>query len=468
MMATAAAGTFDRSWKAPTGSRWQRQVQTLLYAFVLALPFTAASVWNFSQWGFGIQPSYAAATLLIGLVSWKALAGEAMIGLDSAARLLGCYTLLTVLSIGQSAFMPPDYVHLASKSPGVFSATQSVYIVINFAVFVVARMMFRDALVLTRAIRIHFAAGAFCATWGIYQLVCHFTGIPYWPVFNNNIGWSQQYFQTILGAQRISSTAPEPSMLALYLLTVVPIVFNLTINNVFLFARHVQWAVLAITFSVLIMTTAFSAFLGVAVMLTLISMLARRRELLIGGVIAGLLVWGSGEVFTAFSKTSVGLTEITAGRVLDARSARDTSFSIRFSTLVTSAEIFLHNPIVGVGEGNYAFYHYFFSSEVIQPTPRTFSMTGRILAEHGLLGVILFGAFLARLLRLPGRLGRCGRDFVACYHAVWVAVVSALVVLLVSMAEMTYLHFWFLCGVLSAMQNSAQTSVGVSSGRTSH
>ena len=193
----------------------------------------AASVFNVGgAFPIGVSP-YFFVTILICLrflPLW--LSGQLGFGRDESVCLYVRPLLLMVLwGVLSAAVLPVLFSGALVDSPrrGMDAASaiplqwtwsnvaQAGYLVLNFVFIVYMLWQSVDRIQIERCIAAFRWSGAFAAAVGAYQLLAHFTGLPY-PAsfFNSNLAWAQLTDQKIGGAWRVSATFTEPSAAGAY------------------------------------------------------------------------------------------------------------------------------------------------------------------------------------------------------------------------------------------------------------
>jgi hypothetical protein len=193
----------------------------------------AASVFNVSGvFPIGVSP-YFFVTLLICLRFFPLwLSGQLGFGRDESVCLyvrplllmvlwgVLSATVLPVLFSGALVDSPRGGMDALSAIPLQWTwsnVAQAGYLVLNFVFIVYMLWQSADRNQIERCIAAFRWSGAFAAAVGAYQLLAHFTGLPY-PAsfFNSNLAWAQLTDQSIGGAWRVSATFTEPSAAGSY------------------------------------------------------------------------------------------------------------------------------------------------------------------------------------------------------------------------------------------------------------
>lgn len=437
----------------------------LLYTMVFFVPFTATAVVNVEAAGFGFQPAYYLGALWIGRVAVDRLAREGGVEVPAVqGRVLlglGGFVLLAALSVTLVPWYGPgievlrpsgEYAPLRFTSQNV---TQLLYLVYSaLFVYSLAAAHLRPSTVRT-GVRVLLASGLFVALWGWLQLAMYRAGLPYPDfLFNNNESFAQLFGQRLAGlpVKRMSSVAPEPSMLARFLL--VPTSFSL-----YAWVRPGQglllrrWA-LPITFffaTTLALTTSSTAFVGLLGVAAVVGGYAlwRRpdpadpgpsRRRLLGAL--GVLGVGLPLLGLLIARWQLGIDISQVRQVLELlllEKLETTSGQVRLSTARHALSLFAAHPVLGIGWGSF----------------RSFDLVTNVLVGTGLLGGGALAVAHGLLLLEGGRLTRwLSSSGLPTLRPLPVALGLTLTVVLLGKAVaepgLAYLDHWLLFGLLLA------------------
>lgn len=208
-----------------------RSRRELLYALAFFAPFSASAVINFLSPTFGLQPGYLFGMLYVvrSLIDHVVKGGEFAFGRVRAKLLLPfwLFVLVAVLSI---VLIPLRGFAIVDRpaggavplSFGMQNVTQFGYLLFVIIILTAVATERFSKNELRRVIRIFVGSGVFACLWGWFEVSTFLIGGFEYPkfIFNNSVSFSQKagvVFSTV-GIRRISSIAPEPSMLARFLL----------------------------------------------------------------------------------------------------------------------------------------------------------------------------------------------------------------------------------------------------------
>jgi len=436
---------------ADAKQRPSRLLTIMLAGYALSLPFSASMLFAIPAWHFGVAPFY-----LCG-AGWL-LAGLWLIGREGWAPQIvrhvwavPAYVLMSLLSIALTAALPLDQLPIGGdKHPWIFGVTQWMYLAWTLGgTLVLSTLLRRNPSALRPLLRAHILVAMVVSLWGWYQCVGFAFAWPYPTWFNNNPFRHQNYEQVFAGLRRISSTTPEPADFAMYLLSVVPLLL-LTGGGKGLLPRYWGWLALVICTLTLCLTTSLSAYLGL--LLIAIWGFGNLRRLRWQALLAILLLCAMAvagiEVAANLGSSSTSLLAGVEQRVATSSSRPDASLEERSQSLAIAAAIVRDHPLIGVGEGNYAFAAYqHHAPGAGYQIPRVFSLGARILCEHGTLGAALFVLLMLQFLQQPATVvgDPALLAGLRCSFAVGTSV------MLVSSADIDHYSLWMVAAVLLAM-----------------
>lgn len=442
-----------------------RSARPLLYLTIFFAPFTATAVVNFSS--FGIQPAYYLGMLLVARRIWDTSRAGGVTLHRSQVASLAPFALFLAAALVSIALIPfygrgimvwrPSGA-MAELSLSGENVTQLMYLV--FAVFFLAAVA---SLRLTpaeikRALLVLIASALFVSGWGWVQVGMHQAGIQYPDsLFNNSASFAQLYGQQIAvaGIKRMSSVAPEPSMLARFLLIPTFISYYAVVEGTGQVVPRASALALAVFFTLtLIATTSSTAFIGLAVGVILFGMVALARlrrlsregsgghpagRLVLLGIVIAVVVPGL-LLLIAHWRLGIGLAEVDQVlSILVVGKLETTSGQNRISGAVAGLQLFLTHPVLGVGWGS----------------NRTFDITTNVLAATGLIGAAALAwghiAVFARGYELAGRLRRIGEPLLfRPAEALLVGLGALLVGKMISEPGLATVDHWILLGLLIA------------------
>ncbi|HVS14498.1 MAG TPA: O-antigen ligase family protein [Thermoanaerobaculia bacterium] len=246
---------------------------------------------------------------------------------------------------------------------------------------------------------------------------------------------------------RIAGPLGDPNYFAQILVVAVPVALALAWKASTLRGRATGYAAAALLAAGTVLTYSRGGALTLVVVLGLFVLVRRprRRELLVGAALAGVLFVA---LPSGFTRRLITLEQVLPGG--DEALHPDSSFEKRLLVTRTAWRMFLDHPLRGVGAGNYAVHFDTYAALVgseaqeydDQAAPNyPHSLYLEIAAETGVVGLALFAAVL--LAALAGLLG-ARRRLVATGDAASAALASGLSIALVGyLVSSLFLHGHF-------------------------
>ena len=350
----------------------------LPYFIVFFVPFSATAVINFTALGYksgglGLTPAMLFLLCYFGAQLGLGLAGRTVAvstGLLIQVLLLGAF-VLSLLSSG--------VLNGLTEGLTSFELTQTVYVVLGVAATVTLAFEFCRNGAIEQVVSTVRAAAIFSSLWGIVQVVCFYTGIPYPSIlFNNSLSdFANMFDQSGTGFVRIASVAVEPSFFAASLLHFLA--FGITIVVCEPRLRTRGWIVPVILCTlVLLGCTSSTGYFGLAVLAVVLLIRSPLRSMAIGAVTAVVLI----PIGLSIPKVAA----IAASATID--KSQSISYYERAQGTIEAFEIFLKHPLFGGGWG---------------AGPSANAITA-MLADVGLVGTTVFlVACIATLFELQSR-----------------------------------------------------------------
>jgi hypothetical protein len=451
---------FQGRLMRPSPLRDPYLIKVALALFVIAIPFKAASLREIARFDFGLVPVYPGLLILTLAAAYFWLEKKLKLHFPKPLRYLAGFALLVVLSILQSALVPPQVATLSDRRVWWFSITQSAYVlaaalslILLFHVFVSYPDM------VWTAMRVHFAISIFVCCWGLFQFVSYYRGWYYPLFFNNNPHYAQLYMEMLGSFKRVNSTATEPSMLAIYLLSILPVAFYSVTKQIRILSAGLDTLVLVLNTLVLLMTVSLTGFLGIVLIALVLARLGQVSKALGGALAVGILALVI-VLLSSFSKDidsyvrSAGVVE----RFYNISAGDDLSIQDRSQGVAMGLTMFLHSPIIGVGEGNSVFYYYWYSDRRISTLglrPRISAVGPRVLAEHGLIGAFLLFGFVLFTWRCKSP-PSAPRRIRFLQESLRVSFLVMFLVMITSMGEITHYEFWLVGAAALALSTCAR------------
>jgi hypothetical protein len=423
---------------------------------VFSIPFSATAVVNFGSPdadldtnAFGVQ-----ATIFLGGL-W--IARELVVrirtrdfsfprSLRTTAWLLVLFMSIAFVSLAMPAIIDGRFVVRTEASdsftplvPSFQQLTQFAYLAYGliFALFAAARSIDRHWLRTT--VRAYVAGAVALALWGWMQFVVVTTGHTYPDgILNTNVhpaaqGHVEELHLSVGSIHRISSAAMEPSMFAQVLLIAVAFLSVLALNGRSLYSRPLDKYALVVVVSVLVLSAATTAYVGLVLLLILLfpTVARRTRRTRYAIAAAGALIAAS------LLYALVPLIRAVIDDTVFAK-AQTWSAAERLGTVTDAWWHFVEYPFLGTGWG----------------TAPSHDLAVYLLANVGVVGLAAFLALVIHLLRQLHRATHAvrpaSRTDVAYASAAQVALVLMLVLNALTGFAFVFGHVWLVIAVAAA------------------
>lgn len=337
--------------------------QRLAYLAVFFIPFTASSTLNSAsgvplspfQW-FGALFIFYRFLCILNNVKFRLLpGGDRTIALLLLFMTVAAFSMIMPAIIDGKLLISSNHLNDLYISPVVLTDSNIKYPIpvifgTLFAIFLAHSI---DTTKKSRhIIRIYVISGVFVALWGILNFLClNVLDIEYPNYLFNNIKLdSAQGFDQKLDINgqiitRISSVTHEPSILAKYLLTVIPIVMASVWLCQSLFWPLMDKVILVLLVAVLFLTTSTTGYFGFVVALLACALIVQRYRaatlkfirnfiILCGGGVSLVLIFFLLDDILNFAT----LSKLESGSALE-----------RALSISNSWNYFIEYPILGVG-----------------------------------------------------------------------------------------------------------------------
>jgi hypothetical protein len=330
-------------------------------------------------------------------------------------------------------------LYLSSKN-----ITGVIYMLFGFSYACFIALMNMKTEMLVRTMKAFLAGTGFAACWGILELVCKISGIPYpaW-IFNNGVSNSALgYLETFGGVLRLSSVTVEPSMFARTLLLALPLCVPFVFGKSKLFGKIPDLLLLLLLFVVLCLTTSSNAYLGIAIMFVLtIGLCMARRVLSVRLLIPPAVIVGIAAILYE--------TVPMVSQVLDmALFNKSTDYSAleRLKTISDSYDMFLHYPVLGIGWASIT----------------SHDLVVNILANAGCVGLLtymiaiytIFGGLYRSIREIDLRAG--AKALIRLDTAIYISLGVTFACSVISGSLNTFTFYWFLLGLAIAVPCTLQ------------
>jgi len=383
----------------------------LYYILLFFAPFSASAIVNIKSITFGLQiPYYFGILFILKLVISWFNSGNLKVSKTILNLLMPIivFWLIALMSLIMPIILEQKILVHYPEDPFYFSPlefkrlhlTQFMYLtfVILFMTFV--SIYVNDKKRLYRSLKILLISVIFVCIWGLYQFVGFYLHIPYlhW-LFNNNIGYSQGWNQTIFGVvKRVSSVATEPSKLAKYLLWIFPlfsIIYVKTKEK--LLSNSVTFFAIFLILLTILLSTSTTGYFGLFFSLSVMSLYLlnlKKMMLRLKIVKSTFLILSKSFIFVLLITVICGIVFLMFFKI-DTKTLVDTLQFVTISKLQTqsgferstgafkSLEIFFQSPLLGVGWGS----------------NRSFDLNTTLLSNTGFLGFAFFWFFIYQILK---------------------------------------------------------------------
>jgi len=392
----------------PLGLLLSLNTKYVYYAFLFFVPFSASSVINIESITFGLQiPYYLAILWILKILIVRFIKNNFYIDKTTLKFLMPIviFWIIALLSLIMPIVLEHKILVHYPEDPFKFSPLEFKRIYITqflYLTFVMLVLIFTTLYVNTRekfykSLKILLLSAVFVCIWGLFQFIAFYTNIPYpYWLFNNNIGYSQGYNQTIFGVvKRISSVLTEPSKLAGYLLWILPlfmVLYSKNAKSIIMFLSNL------LILLILLISTSTTAYAGVVfnfIVIVFYSIAIKKKKLF-------FKITFKKRIFINFLREFmiaifvIILTIFTVLHVLNIKinilEALEFVTTEKFAThsgierglgALKSFDIFLHEPLLGVGWGS----------------NRSFDLNTMLLSNTGILGFVSFWFFIYQILK---------------------------------------------------------------------
>ncbi|OQA52449.1 MAG: O-Antigen ligase [candidate division WS2 bacterium ADurb.Bin280] len=301
----------------------------------------------------------------------------------------------------------------------------------------------------------------FSGFFGLMQFAGDAVGLP-----NEITLLKEGYDQSTFGFARIQAFSQEPLYFANYLFIPILLIFVLNLKGLIggVFNKTLSYILLGALLIDFILAVSRGAYLGAAAVL-LILLVSQRKAILNFKVVAislaMIFIVGFGAYFALSKGESRAIDEFVAHVAVEDRDEGE-SVVLRLSTASLAWELFTHNPVLGVGLGNFG--------PVIQGDPDEppeedgWSIVNNeyleILSEGGLVVFLSFVALIISLItNSVSALRKSKETFLkATVFALLVSFIGILVQY-TTFSTLYIIHIWYLIALLSASSRVALEGV---------
>ena len=315
--------------------------------------------------------------------------------------------------------------------------------------------------------KIIFTVSIFVTVFCLYQFVGDALGLS-----SNYLLLDTRYTKLIFGFPRVQGFSIEPLYLANYL--IIPI--GLSLGAILVSPKRYLYGLLTLFTYLVWLTVARGAYIAVLSMfLVAFVVLFYKKDyrrvlnllavIFVSAVLCGLSIWGSGKFATQLpdstkSQTQYQTTIPQEGIDAEGNTQRlvehttdftsETSFTDRIKTSKTAGQLFVANPLVGVGPGNFGRY-------VTQKYPGTYTDIDQIanneplelLSEVGLLGFVMLVGFATWCVRRTTRysVAKNSVEYNIWFYATAIMMLG-FVVQWQTFSTLYVTHIWVMIGIM--------------------
>jgi hypothetical protein len=437
--------------------------RNLSYLAIFFIPFTATAIINFSS-GFWLTPFQLFGLMwLLNRIQTSLITKKALFPKQLKLYLILIYTFITVVFL--SATMPmiiSGNLSITSSTLGDFSTsslgittrnlTAPFYVFFGgiFSLLIASQNSQYENLL--KSLKTLVLSSAFTSLWGLLQFASFFSRIEYpSSIFNNTANESAQHYNQLLtdlggfsgGLIRISSVAAEPSVLAQFLIVVIPILLFSKFLKKTIFSRFIDSTILYTNIIILFLSTSASAYIG-AFFIAIYSLATLFSLRLIGWRIIFLFALIQSIILYLYFRFD-GISELINLYLFNKLSTGSGSERIR--TVFLALSYFEKYPILGVGWGSIT----------------SFDMFIFIMSSTGFLGLLSFlgliiypiKASLLSILEYRELINFSGKENlskISLFIGILISFISLLSVQTFSGFWYGYGYFWFILGLTIAIK----------------
>lgn len=436
----------------------------LLGLLVFFSPFQAASVINFKNLNFGVQPGYFFAILWIIHEIINILRGKKFTIVKEQKMII--MLLINFFVVSASSILMPLFLsdkNITVHNPKGYDVllsfsrtniTQLLYLLTNLTVTILIVLGLRNLSEVKKLIKILLYSSFFALIFGIYQLMCYLLKLhfPYW-LFNNNIGYSQGFNQTVENIKRINSIATEPSMYAFFLLMIIPIILSMRISKNNIISKKMVNILLYLTIAEIILATSSTGYIGLLFFISsytiynflhgiggerkyrenfyyiirTISIITVLSTILLSIYI---LVFGLDNLINAFVSLTVDKFNNLSGQE-------------RLQGFLNGLNLFINYPVLGVGYGS----------------NRTYDLMTTLLSNTGIIGFVSFSMIiiiaikiLMKYIKLTEKGGK------SIMIGLLFSLLNAIFAFMISIPDLIFLYFWIILGLIFTIPKVVEVS----------
>lgn len=420
---------------------------------------------------FGIQVSFLFSIALIIMMGFF-VSKRGLLYAPAVSVTLLAFWLVCTISISMSANLP--FEEFRGELPWLRSIKQWLGLTFMVLMYFALTTFINTNEKFLRFVSIYLASAFFVSLLGVYQFLSIYFSLnlpfEHLPVTNPSFGeargiaiWDE--------LPRPSSTLVEPAYFGNYLVTAIPIILAGIIYKQYFFAksRAGLFFVASLLFSALVMTFSRAPYLGLIVAVVFFYLAHNRFNAFKWVVMFAKFV----PIFvmmlvTVSLVTMRNIPGLLWERIYSATQiGYDFSVLERFTMIVTQFNILKSYPVLGVGIGNFGFYYLDFKPEwgfAFAELGTSFfspqNVFGQVMAETGLLGIVLFCSMLLQVVRMGLKTYRCSNS--ALHKACSLGLVSGFVGYMTTLLAVGCFYnlpfMWVLMGLIVAQYRLQKNS----------
>jgi O-antigen ligase len=422
-----------------------------LEAFSILLFWTLPyMVVNLPTGAFTLKLPEVIAYLFAAAFTARALLRKQQIALPPATFQVVCYLAVLAIAAAFSPAVPAPYYGTVTEfdrnGPNFRSTSIIIWLGLSWLVVIALYNVLGDRPALFwRAVRAHILSGGVAALISLFIYILALGGFQI-----TNIGGQGVARSLVVEAGqglRLAGVAYEPLFLAFYLVTVIPVAVVVLLAYPQLIPRWVTAIALTAQLLAILLTSSSGGWMALIVALLmllptrLLHQVPRRAKMWMAfggvitlGLIAGVVI--SQKDFLTLASSALG--KVSAG-----------GDEIRKGEWAAGYGMFVAHPVIGIGPGmsSYHFprYHPSFQSQNAQGLSEVNNLYLTVLAETGLIGMIVFGwAAIVGAGRLATAIRQSGMRKVP----VLVALTASLVGCAIQYMSLNSLFLIYFCGLI--------------------
>jgi hypothetical protein len=360
-----------------------------------------------------------------------------------------CLWLMAFLLVASLSLIMPIYIHgsLAitssqlgngSETPLFFTShnvTQLLYLIFGGAIAIsVAHSNLRDE-DRHQTERVILMSAVLVSLWGLLQLFCKVTGLPYPDYIFNNSGSASGggFAETLNGIGRLSSAATEPSVFAQSLISLLPLTLPAWLKRGSVFSMNVDRACAILFILLLIVCTSSIGYLGLMILgALLVPLLVRTRFMTLAkGLKSAAIAIAAVAVAIGLSATSFQLVNDVIDAALLTKASAGSGLE-RGMTIGLAFGYFQKFPLLGIGWGS----------------ATSHDLIVKLLSNVGVIGTVAFAGAMYLVWRANWRAMEPLTTSISLSRAAWF--LSFALVLLTSVVNefpLAFGYFWLILGM---------------------